>query len=719
MLKKILIGLGGLVVLVVLAALIIPAFIPAEVYEERIEQAATDAIGRDVTIEGAPKISLIPTRVTVSGLVVANADGFEDPYFARVDEADIGVKLLPLLNKRVEITRFHLKNPDIRLEAKDSGSNWTLGPDEPAPAETPEDAGGGTLPDVSLGDVKLTGGRVSYRAPDGKIWQAEDADLNLTLDSLDNPFGISGTLTVEGEPSRLDATFSTPRSYAENGEADMALDVTVGENKAAMDLGLTNELSYDGRLDIDFPTLRNLFSLAGVDLGTPNGFNKLRLEGPVSGTAERLAFGQGTELTFDDITGKGAIIIDISGARPKITGKVDLGTLDVTPYLPPESEDMAAVKAGKSSGFPEWSTEPMDLSALAAVDTDLDISTGEVILPGITIGESALNLTSTAGDVRVDVTKTSLYGGQGSGTLTAKALRTPQIGLDFKLLGVDAGQAAREIAGITRLRGQGDIVLDNIQMRGASQAALVSSLAGNINLDLKDGAFEGVNLGKIGRAALQTYDALRGEGSELNAPSLLATMNGVITEAKGPAEETDFSSFTLDLGARNGLVSSKTLQIKGPYYVISGTASANLPKQTVSMSLTPAVALEGSDTLRSLPVPITVGGNFNSPSIGVDYEGVVSRLAQDKLGDALKDQGIDLAPGESLEDSIRKTAEQELFKRLSGDKDKDDEADSETPDGDTTIEKPSAEEELLREGLGAIFGASKKDKKEDDGDSPQ
>ena len=720
--KKILIGLGALVVLLVIVVLALPMFIPASVLEERIERAASEALGREVTIDGAPKISILPTEATVKGLTVANAEGFSAPHLAQVEEADIGVKLMPLLSKRIEITRFHLKNPDIRLEATEEGTNWALGApgEEPAPAE---ETGGGpvSLPDVHLGDVRLTGGRVTYQGPDGKLWEARDADLVLTLDSLDDPLGLKGDMVVQGEPSKVDARFSTPRSYAEQGSATMDLDMTVGDNNAAMDLSLTDELAFDGNLDIDFPALRSLFALVGADLGTENGFNRLRLDGPVSGTTSRIAFGQGTELEFDEIKGTGAIAIDVSGARPSITGDMTLGTLDLTPYLPAADPEFEAAKQDKSSAFPAWSTEPMDLSALGAVDADLDIQTGEVILPGITIGDTALSLLANAGDVTVDVKDTSLYGGKGKGTLTAKAVSTPQVGVNFALLGVDAGQAAKELAGITRLRGTGDITLNNVTVTGASQAAMVKSLAGQINLDLKDGAIEGINIGKIGRSALQAYDTLTGEGGGLNTANLVSSLNGVITEARGPSQESDFSDFNLALDANGGVVRSRSIRLEGPYYEITGDAAVDLPNQAMEMSLIPAIAAEGSDLRRKLPVPITVGGSFNSPSVGIDMQSVISGAVNNRVGKLLKDQGVNVTDGENLQDTLRNTARDELTRALSGKKDEEDAAegdDASDTDGETSTEQPDPRDELIRQGIGALLGGSKSEeepKQEDDG----
>lgn len=713
--KKLLLGIGVLLALVVIAALVVPMLIPASVYEEQIEKRASETLGRQVTIEGAPAITVFPTRAKVQGLMVANAEGFDAPHLVAVDEADIGVKLIPLLSGRVEITQFILREPDIRLQANDRGSNWALGgagdttdtPDRDSDQDNSQTQK--SINELSLGDVQIIDGQITYQGSDGKTWEASNADLKISLDSLDNTLGVDGTMDVQGQPSVVTFDFTTPRSYIETGRANMVLDMTVGDNQVDLGIALTDELTFDGNLDVDFPALRALFSLVGADLGTEKGFERLKLDGPVEGNSSRIAFGKDTKLEFDKISGSGEITIDVSGARPSITGTVNLGTLNLLPYLPAKNQNLTASRSGEANSFPEWSDEVMDFSALRSVDLGMTISTGEIVTPITTVGASDLTLTAKAGDVTANVTRTSLYGGAGSGTITLNAQGTPRIGVDFDLKKVDAGFAAQELAGITRLEGTGNVNITNLTARGQSQSELVRSLNGSIELDLDDGAIKGVNLGKIGRAALQTYDTLTSENggfSGVNLPSLVGSFNDVVTQARGPAEETDFSSFLVKLNAANGVVTSEAMEIEGPYYRVTGNARVNLPQQNMQMTLLPAVEAEGSDVRRELPLPVLVSGTFNNPKVGVEWQSLARNVANDKIKDVLGRAGIDAAEGETLEDTLRNTAREELQRRLLGDQKTDEEGTEETKE-----KRP--EDVLIEQGLGALFGSSKK--KEDDG----
>ena len=74
MLRKLLIGLAGLVGIIIIGLFALPAFISPEAYKPQIEKAASDSLGREVTIGAITKIAFLPNpKFTAENLVVANA----------------------------------------------------------------------------------------------------------------------------------------------------------------------------------------------------------------------------------------------------------------------------------------------------------------------------------------------------------------------------------------------------------------------------------------------------------------------------------------------------------------------------------------------------------------------------------------------------------------------------------------------------------------------
>ena len=125
--KRLGLALGFIVVLLVAAVFILPAIIPASTYREPVETAARDALHREVSLGGEISLQVFPQlQIRASEVSIANAEGFGEEAFAEMREMRVGVRLIPLLSRRVEITEFVLVDPTIRLEQNRSGNNWSF-----------------------------------------------------------------------------------------------------------------------------------------------------------------------------------------------------------------------------------------------------------------------------------------------------------------------------------------------------------------------------------------------------------------------------------------------------------------------------------------------------------------------------------------------------------------------------------------------------------------
>ena len=101
--------LGGLLLILIAAVLIVPQMIPSDVYRTRIQSAASSALGRDVEVTGDVNVRVFPRIEARAGATtIANPDGFGDAPFATMGELRAAVKLIPLLFQRVEVDEFIL-----------------------------------------------------------------------------------------------------------------------------------------------------------------------------------------------------------------------------------------------------------------------------------------------------------------------------------------------------------------------------------------------------------------------------------------------------------------------------------------------------------------------------------------------------------------------------------------------------------------------------------
>ena len=673
--SRIIFIIAALIGLVVMLLVIAPGLIPASTYKDRIEASASEALGREVTMGDDLSFRIFPrTAFRVADLEIANADGFEGDYLARVERADIGVKLFALLSGIVEVDRFVLTGPDIALvSAADGRVNWNLAGDSAGDASgggaSSGGASGGELRELRLGDVRIVNGRARFTdAASQTTYAAENINVAVVLKSLAEPLEAKGDLTFQGAPATVDLVFTTLADFMNNEPANLKLDAILGDTSAGADMTIASGevLSYAGPVRLDAPDLAALAALVGAELADAPGFDRFSVSGDVEGgeTALRLS---NAAIGFDDIAAQGALGLDWSGARPRATGVLSTERLDLRPYMPPPAES--------PEGFPAWSEAPMDFASLRNIDADLDISTDAIFVNDLQMGESRLLLKVDDGRMTADIPELSMYGGQGSGQFVVNARgATPSFSGNFDMGAVEAQPLSLDLLKHDNLLGLGSFNF-NFTASGASQAAIMASMNGAGGFDLADGALKGVNFAGLARAA----GALQGG---IN-PAALAQ---AVTAARGPAEQTDFSEFLSNFTIADGQVTAPTISLTGPFVTMSGRGGVDLPGQTIDLRLTPRASASASgEGGRAVAVPVRIGGTFSAPTISIDAEAFLQGGAEETLRGVL--QGI----GGRNDDAAEAAGE----------------------DGDG--EEPSLEDALINEGLNALFGRRDRPAEDDDG----
>ncbi|MGH9866540.1 MAG: AsmA family protein [Candidatus Polarisedimenticolia bacterium] len=197
------------VVLVAVAALILPRFIDVNTYRPLIQSKAEEALGRPVTL-GEMSLSVFPSI----------AIRVENPHVEGLLSAqslDVGVRLMPLLRGSVELRHVVLRRPELTLARRADGT-WDLGSPAretqaaPPSTEAPATQAEGTS--FQLSHVKIDQGVVhlTLHAPGGGIVQedlAADLEGALEGEGLSRLSGeITGTLRGGGVEMALDGSFT-------------------------------------------------------------------------------------------------------------------------------------------------------------------------------------------------------------------------------------------------------------------------------------------------------------------------------------------------------------------------------------------------------------------------------------------------------------------------------------------------------------------------------
>lgn len=203
--------LGGLVALLVAAVVAILLFVDPNDYRDDIGRAVQRATGRELAI-GAIDLSLYPwLGVRLRQAELGNAPGFEGP-FARMEEVDVRVRLLPLLRRDVEVSNVVLRGLALNLgrDARGAG-NWE-DLTRPAPEsveEKPEQqakTGAPAISSLAIGGVEIVDARVVWDDRQaGARQEISEFDLRSSSIALDRPFDLSLSFNAASDAPPLKA----------------------------------------------------------------------------------------------------------------------------------------------------------------------------------------------------------------------------------------------------------------------------------------------------------------------------------------------------------------------------------------------------------------------------------------------------------------------------------------------------------------------------------
>ncbi len=150
---------GTLIALIVVGIVALFLFVDPNSYRGDIEKAAREHSTRVLTIHGKLELKVFPwLALSVHDVELSNRPGFGAQPFLTVQNASIGVKLLPLLSKRLEVSRVHLEGANINLVSRGGQNNWQdLGEESKAAPQKPSrDSGPGAAVSIEGVDVSKT-----------------------------------------------------------------------------------------------------------------------------------------------------------------------------------------------------------------------------------------------------------------------------------------------------------------------------------------------------------------------------------------------------------------------------------------------------------------------------------------------------------------------------------------------------------------------------------
>jgi AsmA protein len=388
---------------------------------------------------------------------------------------------------------------------------------------------------------------------------------------------------------------------------------------------LVGDGSLKGTIDASSNELRALLKATDVEMPEGETMKRFSTAGDISGSFKKLSISN-LDFALDDIRATGTAGVDLSGAKPLLTGDLDMGELDLSPFLAAEDQEKKPQQPMQG-----WSTEPLDLEGLKAVDADLKIQTSTLTLGNVVLKDARVNAILKNGRLKADLPAFTAFGGNWAGKIALDASAAkPAVSLDMTGDGVGVSSLLGTLAGFDKLSGTG-IFAVSATSTGASIDEIMKGLNGDVSTKLNDGAIKGLNVAQL----------VRSKDSLLKALSSGQLQSLDFSSAISPEASTDFSSFDTVLSVKNGVANVDLMKLLSPVLGIDGSGHINLGGQTLDLRLATSIDKTGQGAgsvvqLNGIPVPIRLSGSWTKPKVTPDLSGVTSQLKQDLTGQLLE-----------------------------------------------------------------------------------
>lgn len=614
--RRILLGVAGFIAFIILALVSLPFLISSDMLKTQLIAQVKKATGRELEIKGKTSLTLFPNiAISAEDVTLGNPQGFASPYFAHIGKLETGAALSALFEGRLEITGVTLDEAVLHLEENKAGAkNWEFTVNKARAeaqknAEKSDDAAPkATGAEFILGDVTVNKSAVHYQKAGAKTISL--SELTFTLRGADgaSPLALEGHGMYKAEQVKLVLGVEKTKAFlarlASPVTVEVALPSATVRFAGTMQMGET--VAAQGALKVavaDLPRVLAWASDAPASAGLPK---QITLASDIQVQRSTVVALSNLTAEVDGQKATGKLSADLSGAVPALRGQLALAVLDLDRLTSVAGNDGAAGGAAPAAAEKEgWSTDPIDLAGLKAMNMNLDLALAGLKKGALTVGESSLTLAIQQGVGIVTVHKAALYGGDLEGRIRADGNSVPIIGADLTLGGVSIEKLVTAFSGSSRLSGTADMKL-SLSGRGGNERDIMSTLAGNGAFTVKDGAVKGVNLAQLWREVKK--------GQFFSGGS----------EQRG----TDFSELSASFTVTQGVLNNQDLSMRSPALRVTGSGSANLPARSVNYRLVPAIVGSlkgqgGQDDLAGVAVPLMVTGPWSNPQVTPDLAGMV------------------------------------------------------------------------------------------------
>jgi hypothetical protein len=609
--RRVLVGTGIAVVVLFAGAFVALSFVDWNRYIELAAAEVKAATGRELRVAGPTEVGLLPLRLIVNDVSLANASWGSRAQMITAKHVEVRAALLPLLTGDVRL-KLDIVEPDVYLETDAKGvGNWVIArAGGKKPTDTPSESTG--LP-VDLSAARITRGVVQFRS--GRSGKTR----RLTFDeAFIRPAGLSGReilikANIDGVPLSLAGTTDDPIIDALSSGS--SLGVKLEARIASTTVAASGQVGFPAsgarlalKVRAEIPESASLAKLAGVRiLRLP----PIKLTGDIK-SDKRVYTVDGINLSVGKSAASGAVKADFSGGRPKITADIVAPLVDVQELRGPVAVQPSG--AGKASGN-VFSKNPLPLGALNAVDANLDLKIDRLVLPPTLLleavrgrialnrgrlGTPSLEMRMGGGDVKL------------AGALDASDAKDSKFSVNMSGSKIELGKMMASL-------GQGDVITGgptelelNLRSVGASSAALAAALEGHV---------------KLVTGPARTRNRVL-DSAGLN---IVAQVLNAVNPTRRTEQYSQVECAVINVPVTKGVVFvDRTVAIETSTVGIAMAGTINLGSETIDLSIRPQ-AKKGIG-IGGLANLVKVQGTLADPSVGVDIAGAAGTAAQIGIG---------------------------------------------------------------------------------------
>lgn len=590
LLRRIARGLGlalaGLLVLLLVAAGAAALYLPRADLKPIVERAASDALGRRVTLRGFDVRWGNPLAVELTDLAIANASWASKPEMVRIGQLSALLDVGALWRGVLRYERLRIADAEVVLErGADGAGNWKFGGAGGGIALMPKDR----TQFPTLVDFIGHRGLVTYRTRGGNLLQIKLDRVAISSPGAATPARLVAEGAYNDVPARLEASTD---SYAVLRNAGVPFGarfiLRARHTDIAFNGRLREPLDFEGargELSIQARTLDDILGVLGAEAkaGPPLSIGGILRR---DGSAWMLAAAKG-RVKQSGFSGSVALHEGEAGEPDEIDLDLDFGTLD--------ADGIAAALGGgkRPAGL---KAIPLQPGGLSGVNVTAALTAQRAAAGGRELHAAVLQGRLAGGDATLKELSFALGGGTLSmaGALAGDGANG-RLSVQARLSKVNVSELARQLdATGDEIQGR----LDGraiLSMTGPTVGAALARSDGAAVLTLRDGT--------IARSLMER---------------LSTDLRGLFRSREGTVP---VSCLLAVLTLRNGIGVLSPLRLESRAAIATGAGKIDLVNDTLDLTIRTE---RDSTSFFALDIPVRISGPFDrlsaDPLVGSDED---------------------------------------------------------------------------------------------------